>query len=261
MNDKLLICYHGISERWPSHLAVRPERFEEQLWLLAKRGYQARTFLDTVAASSSGRYLAVTFDDGYRSVFELAFPIMRAAGIPGTVFVPTGLIGMEQPMTWPGVDQWLGTPFAGELAGMSWEQLGELADAGWEIGSHSRRHSRLSELEDDVLADELSGSRQECETQLRRPCRTLAYPYGSVDGRVVAAAEAAGYAVAASPLMQLPEPSRLHWPRMGIYLRDDLRRFRAKVSPVGRRVYSSPAWGPITKGAGGRLGRGRAHVS
>jgi peptidoglycan/xylan/chitin deacetylase (PgdA/CDA1 family) len=261
VRDKLLICYHGISEGWPSHLAVRPERLEEQLWLLAKRGYQARTFLDTVAASDPGKHLAVTFDDGYRSVFELAFPILRAAGMPGTVFVPTALMGIEKPMAWPGVDQWLDTSHAGELAGMSWEQLEELVDAGWEIGSHTRVHSRLSELSDDALAEELSGSRQECEMRLGRPCRTLAYPYGSVDGRVVAAAEAAGYAAAASPLMRLPEPSRLHWPRMGIYLQDDLRRFRAKVSPVVRRVYASTAWGPLTRLAGGRLGRGRAHVS
>ncbi len=51
MRDKLLVYYHGISERWPSPLGVRPERFEEHLWLLAKRGYKARTFLDAIAAS------------------------------------------------------------------------------------------------------------------------------------------------------------------------------------------------------------------
>lgn len=261
MRDKLLICYHGVSDRWPSPLAVRPERLEEQLWLLAKRGYQARTFLDAIAASDPGKYLAVTFDDGYRSVFELAFPILRAAGMPGTVFVPTALMGMEEPMAWPGVDQWLGTPYAGELAGMSWDQLRELADAGWEIGSHTRLHARLPELGDGALAEELSVSRQECEMRLGRPCRTIAYPYGSADGRVVAATEAAGYAAGACPILPLPEPSRLHWPRVAIYQKDDLPRFRAKVSPVVRRLYASPAWGPLTKIAGGRLGRGRAHVS
>jgi peptidoglycan/xylan/chitin deacetylase (PgdA/CDA1 family) len=67
---------------------------EEHLWLPAKRGYEARTFLDAIAASAPGKHLAVTFDDGYRSVFELAFPILRAAGMPATVFVPTALIGM-----------------------------------------------------------------------------------------------------------------------------------------------------------------------
>jgi peptidoglycan/xylan/chitin deacetylase (PgdA/CDA1 family) len=195
-------------------------------------------------------------------VFDLAFPILRAAGMPGTVFVPTALMGMEEPMAWPGIDQWLGTAYAGELAGMSWDQLRELADAGWEIGSHTRVHSRLTALGEEELHEELSTSRQECEKRLGRPCRTLAYPYGSVDGRVIAATEAAGYAGApASPLLRLPEPSRLHWPRLGIYRGDDLRRFRAKISPAVRRLYASPAWEPLIKLAGGRLGGGRAHVS
>jgi hypothetical protein len=41
-------------------------------------------------------------------------------------------------MAWPAIDQWLDTPYTDELAGMSWDQLNEFADAGWEIGSHTR---------------------------------------------------------------------------------------------------------------------------
>jgi peptidoglycan/xylan/chitin deacetylase (PgdA/CDA1 family) len=261
MPDKLVLCYHAVSTTWPSHLAVTPGRLEEQLSLLASRRYRARTFFDTLAAADGGKYVAVTFDDAYRSVFDLAFPILRAAGMPATVFVPTALVGTDEPMRWRGVEQWLTTPYARELMGLSWGQLQELADAGWEIGSHSRFHRRLTELGDRALAEELSASRQECESRIGRPCRTLAYPYGAVDGRVVRAAEAAGYEAAGSPLLRLPGPRRLHWPRMGVYQRDDRRRFRAKVSPTMRRLYASPAWAPLTRLAAGRLGRGRAHVS
>lgn len=259
MRDRLVLCYHAISQHWPSPLAVTPERLQEQLSLLAARGYQARTFFDILTASDGGRYVAVTFDDAYRSVYELALPVLRAAGMPATVFVPTAVVGTGEPMSWPGIDHWLATPYAAELVGMSWEQLQELADAGWEIGSHSRRHARLTELGDAALAEELSSSRQDCETRLGRPCRTLAYPYGAVDERVVWAAEAAGYDAAGAPPLGLPGPRRLHWPRMAVYRRDDRRRFRAKVSPVVRRLWDSPAWGPLTRVAGGRLGRGRAH--
>jgi peptidoglycan/xylan/chitin deacetylase (PgdA/CDA1 family) len=192
-------------------------------------------------------------------VFELALPILRAAGAPATVFVPTALVGADEPMAWPGVDHWLATPHAKELVGMSWEQLAELADAGWEIGSHSRRHARLTELGDSALAEELSASRQECETRIGRPCRTLAYPYGAVDARVMWAARAAGYDAAGAPPLRLPGPRRLHWPRMGVYQRDDLWRFRAKISPAVRRVYDSPVWMPLTV-VGARLGRWRVHL-
>ena len=188
-------------------------------------------------------------------------PVLREAGIPATVFVPTALVGTEEPMAWPGVDHGLTTPYARELVGMSREQLDELADAGWEIGSHSRRHSRLTELGDAALAEELSASRHDCEMHVAWPCRTLAYPYGAVDVRVVWAAQAAGYDAAGAPPLRLPGPRRLHWPRMGVYQRDDSRRFRAEVSPLVRRLYDSPARAPLTKIAGGSLGRGRAHVS
>ena len=261
MADKLVLCYHAVSRHWPSPLAVRPERLEEQLSLLAARGYQARTFFDTLTASDGGRYVAITFDDAYRSVFELALPVLSAAGMPATVFVPTSLVGTDEPMTWPGVDQWLATPHAKELVGTSWDQLKELADAGWEIGSHSRFHSRLTELGDTALAEELSSSRRDLEIRIGRPCRSLAYPYGAVDERVVRAAQAAGYDAAGAPPLRLPGPRRLHWPRMGVYQRDDLLRFRAKVSPIVRRLYDSPAWQPLTRVASGRLGKGQAHVS
>lgn len=261
MADKLVLCYHAVSAAWPSHLSVTPERLEEQLALLLRRGYEGRTFLDTLSARGRGRYVAITFDDAYRSVFELAFPLLRDAGIPGTVFVPTALVGTGEPMSWRGVQQWLGTPHTPELVGMSWDQLRELADANWEIGSHSRQHARLTALSDTDLAEELSASRHECEVRTGRPCRTLAYPYGAVDGRVVLAAQAAGYEAAGAPLRRLPGPKALHWPRMGIYRQDNLRRVRAKISPAVRRLYASPAWGPLTKVAAGRLGGGRAHAS
>ncbi len=251
MADALVLCYHAVSERWPATLAITPARLEEQLRFLAHRGYRARTFSDTLAQPDRGLTVAVTFDDAYRSVFEHAYPVLRALGMPATVFVPTDLVGTGAPMSWPGIEQWLNGPHARELIGMSWAQLGELADAGWEIGSHTRSHARLTSLHDDALADELTGSREQCERRLGRPCRTLAYPYGAIDRRVVRAAGEAGYLGAGAPPNRLPEDSRLRWPRVGVYPADDIRRFRVKVSPLVRRLMGSPVWPPLA-----RLGQG-----
>jgi peptidoglycan/xylan/chitin deacetylase (PgdA/CDA1 family) len=128
---------------------------------------------------------------------------------------------------------------------MSWDELGELADAGWEIGSHTCRHARLTELDDATLADELRGSREECERRLGRRCASLAYPYGAVDARVLRAAGEAGYAAAAAPPNRLPGDLVMRWPRVGVYPDDDLGRLRLKVSPVVRRLSSSRAWAPL----------------
>jgi peptidoglycan/xylan/chitin deacetylase (PgdA/CDA1 family) len=247
MNDALVLCYHAVSETWPAKLAVTPGRLEVQLGLLVRRGYRGATFTEAVTSPANGRVLAVTFDDGFRSVLEYAFPILSRLGLPGTVFVPTAFPG-DAAMAWPGIDEWLGGQHASELTPMSWEELRLLADAGWEIASHTRSHPRLPELDDRRLADELEGSRQDCEERLGRACRSLAYPYGDVDARVVRAAEAAGYRAAgpglrgAAVLRGCGLPVRLGWPRVGVYLNDTPSRFRLKVRPELRRLRTSWMW-------------------
>jgi peptidoglycan/xylan/chitin deacetylase (PgdA/CDA1 family) len=247
MGDRLVLCYHAIGDQWPAPLAVTPRSLEEQVLFLVRRGYRARTFSDALAGSDGDFSLAVTFDDSYRSVFERAFPLLRAMGVPATVFAPTALVGTGAPMSWPGIERWLDGPYAPELVGMSWGELGELADAGWEIGSHTRSHARLTELGAEALAEELRGSREDCERQLGRPCQTLSYPYGAVNSHVVGAAQDAGYLAAAAPPMRLSGERRMRWPRVGVYPVDDLRRFRLKVSPAMRRLRGSRAWAPMAR--------------
>jgi len=241
--DVLVLCYHGVSERWPARLSVTPARLDEQIRLLLARGYRGATFSEAITAPPARRTFAITFDDAYRSVHAEALPVMSALGVPGTVFVPTALVGTEAPMSWPGIDEWLGGPYESELVGMSWDEIATLADTGWEVGSHTRSHPRLTELGDEQLAAELEGSRADFEQRLGRPCGSLAYPYGNVDERVEAAAAAAGYATAAGlPFQRHEPPERLRWPREGIFIYDDLRKFRRKVSPTLRRLRGSRLW-------------------
>ena len=85
----IVLCYHALSADWEAALSTTPQRFERQLALLVRRGYRGATFSEVVAARGRGRLLAVTFDDAYRSVLELALPILQRAGMPATVFAPT----------------------------------------------------------------------------------------------------------------------------------------------------------------------------
>lgn len=243
MSDVLSLGYHAISERWSSDLAVRPDFFEWQLWLLREQGYQSVTFERAMADPPSGRCVAITFDDAYRSVIELALPVMRRLGMVGTVYVATDYPGSERPLCWAGIDRWLNTVDAGELTPMSWEELGELADAGWEIGSHTCSHPHLTRIDQQRLAAELEQSRARCELQLGRPCRTISYPYGDVDERVIETTKRAGYSAGAS-IMPVPvRPfSIFNWPRTGVYLDDDERRFQFKITRLGRRLHGSGAW-------------------
>ena len=243
MNDVLVLCYHALSPDWPAALSTTPERFEEQLELMLRRGYVATTFERAITDPPANATFAVTFDDAYRSVVELALPIMERLGVPGTLYVPTDFPGSGKPLAWEGTDRWLGGPHEHELACLDWSELRGLADSGWELGSHTRSHPHLTRLDDEQLSRELGESRAACEEGLGRPCRTIAYPYGDVDRRVIDATRSAGYSAAAALPDRLGATDVLDWPRVGIYNGDDLRRFKLKVSPLVRRVRSSSLYG------------------
>src|SRR5207244_188323 len=96
----------------------------------------------------------------YLSVLELAYPILSALGLAATVFAVTDFVDADRPLDWPGIDHWRGGPYDAELRGLTWAQLGQLAASGWEIGSHTRTHPRLTRLADDALERELLESRE-----------------------------------------------------------------------------------------------------
>jgi peptidoglycan/xylan/chitin deacetylase (PgdA/CDA1 family) len=243
--DTVVLSYHAVSPDWDSPLSVTPEQLADQIEYMLGKGYKAVTFSEAVGDAPVEKALAITFDDGCHSVFDRAAPILERFGVPGTLFVATDYIGRGQPMSWPGIDQWVGGPHEHELLPMSWEQAQALADAGWEIGSHTRSHPLLTEVSEDQLSEELAGSRGECERRLGRPCTSIAYPYGDYDERVVAAAATAGYSAGCTLPADLQEPSSaLTFPRIGIFNVDDGRSFRLKVSPLVRRMRRSGAWQP-----------------
>jgi peptidoglycan/xylan/chitin deacetylase (PgdA/CDA1 family) len=240
-SDLLILCYHAVSERWQADLSITPANLEAQLDLLARRGYRGVTFTDAVTGSPPGKAVAVTFDDAFRSVLELGEPILARLGWPATVFVPTDFADTGRHLSWPGIDHWAEGEFDGELAPMSWGELGGLAERGWEIGSHTCSHPHLTELDEAALDDELRRSKTICEDHLRRACESIAYPYGDHDLRVADAARRAGYRTAGTLPSRMDARDPLRWPRVGVYYGDDLRRFRVKVSPLARPLRDAPA--------------------
>jgi len=240
-SDSIVLCYHAVSESWPAVLSVTPTHLAEQLDLLRERGYRGIPFSEAVLGPPPGRTVAITFDDGLRSVFERALPILSRFDWPATVFALTDFVGAPRPMTWPGVDAWLGGPHEGELTPLTWQQLGRLRELGWEIGSHTRTHARLTELGDAELERELGGSREEL-TDRFGSCTSLAYPYGDHDERTIEAARRAGYSAAGTLPSRLHAASPLRFPRIGIHHADGSRRFALKLSPSLRKLRRTAVW-------------------
>lgn len=236
MSDVLVLCYHAVSEDWSADLSITPDALERQLRWLVGRGYVGAAFTEAVTAPPAPRTVAVTFDDAYRSTLTHAAPVLARVGLPGTVYAPTGWVGADRPMTWPGIEQWLGGPHEHELLPLGWDGLRELAEAGWEVGSHTCSHPHLTQCDDATLARELAESRAACEAGMGLPCPSIAYPYGDCDERVRRAAAAAGYTTGAGLPTTPRDQGALEFPRIGIYLGDAPWRFRLKASRVVRWI-------------------------
>jgi peptidoglycan/xylan/chitin deacetylase (PgdA/CDA1 family) len=250
MSDLLALCYHAVSEDWPTDFAVSPAQLDAQLRSLIHRGYRPATLSDALDGGPQGKTLVVTFDDAFASVLERALPVLEALNVPATVFVPTAYVADGEALHWASMEKWAGSRFADELRCMSWSDLRSLAETGWEIGSHSHTHPDLTSLGDEELDRELRTSRACCEEQLGRPCRTLAYPFSAYDRRVMERARAAGYEAAAIldnhlaiPAGSLPRQGANGEPlallREGVYRHDGGARMRAKTSPLVRRARAS----------------------
>ncbi|MDX6609634.1 MAG: hypothetical protein QOF85_1559 [Solirubrobacterales bacterium] len=249
VTDLLVLCYHAVSDTWPSPAAISAARLQAQLAYLLRRGYRPLTLSAALDESAPRKAMAVTFDDAYASILRAGLPVLERLGIPATVFVPTDAAGEAGLMTWSELAPWAGGEHEDELRCMSWEQLRELARHGWEVGSHTCSHPHLTKVGTERMATELRLSRAACEEELQRPCTTLAYPFGSYDATVTGAVAAAGYSAAVTLDERIVEPLRgrgpLEVPREAVYRSTGWPIFFAKTSRSVRRIRVSAAYAAL----------------
>ena len=235
----LVLAYHAVTPDWRHSLAMRPETFRAQLHRLAERGFRGVTFTAAATGAVEGRVVAITFDDGFRSVAEPAAGYLDELGWPATVFAVTSAATSGEPMRWLVSDE--GDARDSDLLPMGWDELRDLGCRGWEIGSHTVTHRLLSRLDDSELNEELRASRRETAERIGA-CTSISYPWGEIDERVVAAARAAGY-VAGSGLA-----GRFRWndpltvPRVAVAGSDEGSRFALKTSTFFWGVRRTPVW-------------------
>jgi peptidoglycan/xylan/chitin deacetylase (PgdA/CDA1 family) len=235
----LILAYHAVDSAWRSPLAVSEHDLAAHAAYLRHRGFTGLTLSDAEERRTAGtlpeRAAAFTFDDGYQSTRRAA-RILAHHGFPGTVFAVTGFVGGDRPMRWFGVD----SEPPERMRSLGWEELAELQQSGWEIGSHTVTHPLLTSLDQDSLERELEASRDAIADRLG-DCRSLAYPYGAADTRVAEAAGRAGYLVACTLTGVETADEPLRRPRLGLGSRDHGVRLRVKTSGSGLRLRRSPA--------------------
>lgn len=186
--DRLpILIYHHVGPRRPGthpSLTVTPERFRRDLTWLRRRRWNAATERDVRRwlhheQPLPARSVLITFDDAYADLAEHAFPALRDAGMAATVFVVTGMIG--QTNSWD-------SDVGGEHRLLDDERIRTWAHQGIEFAAHSRSHRDLTALADEELEAEIVGSGKDLHALVQREVTAFAYPYGSHDARVRAAA-------------------------------------------------------------------------
>src|SRR2546430_739468 len=201
----IIFCYHRLVDkvRYPG-TEITPAAFEAQMKQLKDRGITVISMQDLLPWKRAEKNIpprcaVVTFDDGWKSQYEVAWPIMKKFGYPFTMFIYTeGVAG-------------------GSLGGgqaITWEQLTDMRDNGVDIEAHTATHQDLREGHAITLVgagvkrtrtrltgpqyeqwvrNEVVGSKELLEQRLGIKVNCFAVPFGNYNEHVKELARNAGY--------------------------------------------------------------------
>jgi len=187
-----ILTYHRFAKSCSSPLCMPENIFDFQMRYLKENGYHAITGDQLLAfleyhQGIPQKSVLITMDDGYRSVYDIAYPILKKYGFTATIFIYTSFVEVSK-------------------TAITWNQLKQMKAAGFTIGSHTIDHSDLTNPKEgeseqafiDRIKRELYGSKKIIDQKLEQNTYFLAYPYGYYDQKSVQIAKKAGYKVAMS---------------------------------------------------------------
>lgn len=227
-----ILAYHIVDSHFSWGVTrVTPSSFLKQIQSLVAANITFLTVSDYLqqGGEEKGKKIAITFDDGYESVYNFAFPILAKYGITATVFVNPGYVGQYN--TWDAT-------FGIRFRQMNWRQLDELAQAGWEIGSHGLWHRDITRLSKRQNDDELLLSKKIIQKRLGQCSHVFSFPFGNCNEKIWRQCRTHGYAAG---LAMGGRPAAAGngdvQSRTGIYLFDSLFLFTQKAFAKRARFF------------------------
>lgn len=222
-----ILAYHKVDPRFEWGIThVTPRQFEKQIQYLSEAGYRSISLEQCLLPNRpihAEKMIVITFDDAYESVYQYAFPILNQFQYSATVFAITNFVGK--------LNSWDVNLGGIRFRHLNWRQLRELADAGWELGSHSANHPDLINCSDSELWTELDSSKKKIEDNTGVKVIFLSYPFGRYNRRVIHFVKEVEYRGACSLNYYHSdlntEPYRIG--RMGVYWWDSTHSFKRKL--------------------------------
>ncbi len=183
-----ILLYHHVSESTPRSTSVTPAVFDSHLELLAQEGFEVVPLARIVDALLNGesmdsRWVAITFDDAYKSVLTEAAPRLEARGWPYTIFVSTDFVDGDYGLY------------------LSWDELRALEVRGVTLANHTLGHEHMIRRREgetegawlERLAREVNGAQARLEAELEDPLRLFAYPFGEFNAKVAHLMQSLGF--------------------------------------------------------------------
>ena len=172
-----ILTFHTLGDR-ESVISFAPGVFQRGMAKLREHGYRTVSLSEAVACLREGspfpdRSLVITFDDGSRTVYDEAFPVLKRYEMSATVFLTVGRPGGQSHQR-PSSD---GGPL------LTWQEIRDMQVGGMEFGAHTLTHPDLTRLPVERIEEEICGSKTIIEDALGTPVTCFAYPYGRYDGR------------------------------------------------------------------------------
>lgn len=177
-NDSaVILMYHHVSDTTPLSTSISVDDFRKHMAYI-KAHHQVLPLPQVVTALQQkqklpDKTLVITFDDGYRNIFENASPILEEFGFPYTIFINPDRISNSAKQ-------------------LSWQQVAEMQKRGATFANHTLQHIHMlqkliGESQQDWLArlaSNLNNSEQQLKEKLGYSLKYLAYPYGEYNAQV-----------------------------------------------------------------------------
>jgi peptidoglycan/xylan/chitin deacetylase (PgdA/CDA1 family) len=170
-----VFTFHALDHQ-RSPISFPPHLFQRGMARLSAHGHRTLSLEQAVEHVQAGkpfpiRACVMTFDDGYRSVYEEAFPVLRNFNMTATVFLTVGSTGEPEERL---------PPLNGRVM-LSWQEIREMRRYGIAFGAHTLSHPDLSTLSGSKVEKEIVGSKEIIERALGVPVSSFAYPFGRYD--------------------------------------------------------------------------------
>lgn len=185
-----IIYYHriakDITDAGKHGIFVTEKQFEDHLRYLKNEGFKTVTFEEALQIKKNctpGKFVIITFDDGYEDNYTLAFPLLKKYGFNAIIFLVANLES----------NLWDSQSDEPKLKMLNRNQILEMIEYGIEFGSHTLTHADLSKESEEKVKAELADSKKILETKLGKEITSFAFPYGNCNETVKQAAKETGY--------------------------------------------------------------------